>query len=264
MHYHRTLFRIWSGSPRESLAGSGSKVELNREFPHSFVHFQLTLEGEGVFEKEGVKRVVPPGKAFIGFAPENARFYPSPKKKQAWTFAWIKFPGELAEHVFKEVREVLGPVFNLDPKSPAGVEFLKLAEATARRSFRDGFTASEKAYSFIMTLGRQELMPAAKRETHFKDNVKYMIENFREPFTVREIAARAGMTREHFTRVFLEKRKLPPGILLRNLRLDHAQKLIDETRYPLPQIATESGFRNLRQFRYAYRERFGRLPPVRR
>jgi transcriptional regulator GlxA family with amidase domain len=59
---------------------------------------------------------------------------------------------------------------------------------------------------------------------------------------VKQIAQEAGMSREHFTRIFADRMGQSPGVFLRGLRVSEAATLLRETSLPLREISMRSGF----------------------
>ena len=65
----------------------------------------------------------------------------------------------------------------------------------------------------------------------------YVERHFREPLTVTQLADRAGLSREHFTREFQRHTAQPPGRFLRERRADSAAKLLVQTSWSRPSAA---------------------------
>ena len=74
------------------------------------------------------------------------------------------------------------------------------------------------------------------------------------------LAARANMSRSHFSRTFHAVAGIPLRDYVRDLRLKHAQELMRGSRLSLTSIATASGFYDLPHFNKAFRHRFGMSP----
>jgi AraC-like DNA-binding protein len=257
---HQTLFRQSTASVLDVRKDASEIVSMKREEWKDETILMLTLRGNGILTHKGRRRMLSAGRAFIGIGMEDSTHGPDPDFPMAWETAWIRFPGLLAIDLWGKLRNITGPVLPLPLESPAGLQFMKLAERTAQRRFLDEYEASSVAYAFFMTLQKQVLKPLARGENSFRSTISFMLRNFKEPFTINELARRANLSREHFSRLFLERRGSRPAIFLRNLRLDHARKLMNSTSLSLRQLAIESGFRNLRQFKYAYRERYHEWP----
>lgn len=77
---------------------------------------------------------------------------------------------------------------------------------------------------------------------------------------VEELARKAGMSRSTLHRL-LRKNGLPDaGRLMRQTRLENAQRLLDDGQHSIAGAAMESGFQSLSSFYRAYGRRYGRPP----
>jgi AraC family transcriptional regulator of adaptative response / DNA-3-methyladenine glycosylase II len=77
---------------------------------------------------------------------------------------------------------------------------------------------------------------------------------------VEDLATRVGLGARHLSRLFVEHVGVSPIAVAITRRLHFAKQLIDETRWPITQVAMASGFRSLRRFNEAYREAFACSP----
>jgi AraC family transcriptional regulator of adaptative response / DNA-3-methyladenine glycosylase II len=75
-----------------------------------------------------------------------------------------------------------------------------------------------------------------------------------------EFASRFGLTARHLRRLFTAEIGKTPRQLAQESRLNLARKLISETDLSLAQVALASGFRSVRRFNEAFKERFHRSP----
>src|SRR5262249_7282120 len=86
------------------------------------------------------------------------------------------------------------------------------------------------------------------------------IVNSNGSLTIKEIVARHGISREHFTRVFSARHKMPPARYIARVRLARAIELLGATQLPVAAIAKQCGFGAKQSlFRWMQRET-GRLP----
>jgi AraC-like DNA-binding protein len=88
----------------------------------------------------------------------------------------------------------------------------------------------------------------------------FLIEQFREPITLSQIATVAAMTPPGFSRYFRRTTGRNVSVFLNELRVDHAAQLLAETDRTIADIALGSGFPTLSNFNRRFRERLG-LPP---
>lgn len=81
-----------------------------------------------------------------------------------------------------------------------------------------------------------------------------------EMLDVESLSEELGVTSRHLRRVFQEEVGVSPKELADLNRLNFAQKLIQETKLGLTEIALASGFNSLRRFNDAYKKRYHRSP----
>jgi transcriptional regulator GlxA family with amidase domain len=76
------------------------------------------------------------------------------------------------------------------------------------------------------------------------------------------LAAVAGVTPRHLTRLFVAHTGQPPGRYVRRARIEAAAHLAGSTALSLPAIATRCGFGSAETLRQAFVQRYG-MPPSR-
>ncbi|MGQ4515723.1 cupin domain-containing protein [Streptomyces sp. DW26H14] len=80
------------------------------------------------------------------------------------------------------------------------------------------------------------------------------------PWTVQRLSRTAGLSRSAFTRRFTTLVGRPPMAYLTDVRLEHAGRLLRETRSPLAAIASEVGYSTEFAFATAFRRAYGISP----
>jgi len=75
-----------------------------------------------------------------------------------------------------------------------------------------------------------------------------------------QFAEKFGVTARHLRRLFVQEIGKTPKQFYQEQRLNLARKMIVETRLPITEIAFESGFRSLRRFNEAFKNRFSKAP----
>ncbi|HYG69291.1 MAG TPA: Ada metal-binding domain-containing protein, partial [Anaeromyxobacteraceae bacterium] len=74
------------------------------------------------------------------------------------------------------------------------------------------------------------------------------------------LAASLGVTGRHLRRAVEAELGVPPVAIAQTHRLARAKRLLHDSALPLAEVALASGFRSVRRFNAAFRERFGRAP----
>lgn len=80
--------------------------------------------------------------------------------------------------------------------------------------------------------------------------------------TAAALAAGAGVSERHLTRLFIEHLGQPPGRFVRNARTEAAAHLLASTSLPVPDVAARCGFGSPETLRQAFVSRYG-IPPSR-
>ena len=90
----------------------------------------------------------------------------------------------------------------------------------------------------------------------------HVVAHLREPLTVGDLAAVAGMSTRHFARAFTPWAGTTPHEFVESARLDSARSLLEATAQPLKTIAWACGFASTDRMRLAFVRRLG-VTPVR-
>lgn len=214
---------------------------------YEFVIIQYTQKGEGLFRIGEREYPVPAGHAFIAIVPEDSQYQYPAASKDDWEFGWINFEGHMTIRLWRELRAQFGPVIPLPPRSRAVVLFEELTRRVASARFEDRFSESLAAYEFYLEVWRQ-LSGDAPPEANLLEFVSFQCRNhLSKALTVKELADRARMSREHFSRLFRIQTGHTPARYLRDFRLSEARKLIASTRLSRKEVAIRCGFFSSRQ-----------------
>jgi AraC family transcriptional regulator len=88
----------------------------------------------------------------------------------------------------------------------------------------------------------------------------YLIRHLTEDVGLAQLADHCHVSIFHFSRLFKAVLNTTPHHYLAELRLNHAQLLLQSTQVSVTQVAYQSGFNSLEHFVTAYRQRFGHTP----
>ncbi|WP_235035528.1 GlxA family transcriptional regulator [Roseomonas sp. 18066] len=101
---------------------------------------------------------------------------------------------------------------------------------------------------------------AASHDADFAALLGWMSEHLSADLRVEALAARAGLSPRSFARAFLSRTGQTPARAVERLRLEAAQRLLQEGRLPLGAIAHHCGFGDDERMRRAFQRRTGRAP----
>lgn len=88
----------------------------------------------------------------------------------------------------------------------------------------------------------------------------YMLANFNENIGLQQLADHCCVSMFHFSRIFKAVMKVSPHYYLSEIRLNHAKVLLENTKYPVTQVALQCGYNSVEHFATAYKARFERRP----
>jgi AraC-like DNA-binding protein len=89
---------------------------------------------------------------------------------------------------------------------------------------------------------------------------RFILEHIYETLRVGRLAEHCGVGQRTLEKAFIDLRGLTPVAHIRNLRLDHARRALDEGDASVAQVAARFGFRSFTTFALEYRKRFGVAP----
>lgn len=226
-----------------------------------FVILQWTHSGEGVYENNRRAQRVLKDHAFLAIVTERSSYYYPPDGREPWVFSWINWYGNFACNLFRKFQERFGSVIPLSPRGGAAAALRRLLKPAIRTAAQDRSQVSMDAYAFALEWWREAAAPMRGSENRLSRAVQFCRQHFREPLGVKEIAHEAGMSREHFSRIFIKEMDQPPATFLRHLRVNEAALLLRETELPLREIAMRSGFYSARHLMRTF-QRVHRLGPA--
>ena len=94
--------------------------------------------------------------------------------------------------------------------------------------------------------------------------VRLMEANLEEPLPTLELALAAGISLRELERLFRRWLGTTPGAYYRQLRLERARSLLQQSAHSVTEIALACGFGSLASFSRAYKARFGQPPSASR
>ena len=234
-----------------------------RRGPGEFALFQYTLGGQGSLIYEGTPMTVAPGHVMLLHFPHDHRYFLPADGK--WEFFWIVLNGGIVVRTWQAAVRRLGPVVKLSPQS----ELLRTAQALCasvlQSRVQTPWQASARAYELTMALA-SEAFPGeqARSRSQRSPAVQRAMDLARvvtpQPVRVEQMAAAAGYSRHHFSRLFRASEGITPEQYLIQQRLRQAARLLQTTTAPLKVIGPQCGFADVAYFSRAFRKGFGMWP----
>lgn len=119
-----------------------------------------------------------------------------------------------------------------------------------------------RRFSNIQLIPRQSTMIHRVEDEVISKALVYIGENVESPFSVRDLQKHTGVSRRTLELKFHEVLGRTPLIEMRRQRVEHAKKLLAETRDSIGRISERCGFKSATRFCIVFREQTGMRPLV--
>lgn len=229
-----------------------------------FVLMQYTLRGWGLLDYEGVRHKATPGTAMLLHFPHDNR-YRLPPESEMWEFVYVCLNGRELVRLWRELVGRAGPLVGLNPDAGSVKALCEIFRGSCEGLFANPFDNSAAAYGLAMAL-LKDLAPraseaaAAEKPEAVRQAIEFCRGKVSSPIGVGDMAAAAGLSRHHFSRVFSKAQGIPPASFLKDLRLKEAAKLLQTSRLSIKEVGDACGFGDSSYFCRVFRESFGMTP----
>jgi AraC-like DNA-binding protein len=225
-----------------------------------FTILQHTTSGAGNLRYENRNYRLGPGDTMVLIVPHNHRYWLEPGGH--WEFFWLSMNGEEALRIHRDIIDASGPVVRLATETVErlATSCLRLVDGGASTSGR----ASSIAYEATMAL-HDDVFGAHPAPDELRGAMRpvtaHIEANLGRPLPVGELAGVAGMSRAHFSRIFVASEGLPPAEYVLERRLETAARLLVRGAVQsVKEIAILTGFADPNYFAKAFRRRYGLSP----
>ncbi|WP_416797395.1 helix-turn-helix domain-containing protein [Ciceribacter azotifigens] len=224
-----------------------------------FTVLQHTIGGRGNLRYENRTMQVRPGETLLLLVPHNHRYWL--ERNETWAFFWISMNGEEALRIHRSILAMTGPVLRLQPET-----IDQLAHCCHRlvTGAETPGAASAVAYEAAMALYDDVFgsHPTFAQEYRALQHVLSHIESHLDQrLAVGELAAVAGLSRAHFSRIFTASEGLPPAEFVLQKRLRRAAKLLTKAaEMPIKEVSALCGFEDPNYFSKVFRRLYGTSP----
>lgn len=221
---------------------------------------QLAVAGSILVRDAAGDRPVPPG-SLIVFCYGDPIHYGQPDPLvEHHACRWVAFRGAgLAEHL-RALTARHGPILQPGLDHPLADQLERLIVLADPQRPASPTRLAESIHHFVMSLHDfaenrlwRELSPAEQA-------IRAVLQQPNHPWSIKEIAARYQVSREHFSRLFQQRVGRSAHAFLTEARQRRALALLKQTRLPLPEIARQSGYANAHTLARHVRDATGRSP----
>ena len=144
--------------------------------------------------------------------------------------------------------------------------FRRLTEAAKRGSLADFLTVKscliELVAEYIRRSNADKSGVSMKKSPRLERLLRYIHENLEKPLSNQLLADVFYTHPTHFVRAFREETGETPARYIRNLRLETAKQLLEETALTVIEIASRVGYPDPAHFSRIFRQRYGMSPAM--
>ena len=220
--------------------------------------FQVVEHGQvELHDPHGVRHEARSGEAFVFRNGEASTYQLPPGNRMPYRTRWLAFEGAgLADHWDVITRR--DRIFGMTPDLEAS--FNRLGELADPRVRCDACTMALAVHGFVMLL----ISNARERERETLSPVERAIDelmaNPAAPWSLKALADRHAISREHLTRVFQQRLGQAPGSWLNQQRVTKALQLLSQTDISIKDVAIQAGFSSTHTLARQIREATGESP----
>ncbi|NTF33876.1 AraC family transcriptional regulator [Rhizobium skierniewicense] len=255
----QTLHTMPTSSGYEIRHGSGYDWDGRKRGQTPFTVLQYCISGQGNLRYENKTHRIGPGETLLLLVPHNHRYWL--EENGRWEFFWISMNGEEALRIQQAILAVTGPVIRLKPET-----INQLAHCCSRlvNGAETPGAASAVAYEAAMVLYDDVFgsHPSFGGEYRTMQQVlSYIDSHLDQSLSVNDLAAVAGLSRAHFSRIFAANEGLPPAEFVLQRRLRRAAKLLTTApNLPIKEVSVRCGFDDPNYFSKVFRRLYSINP----
>lgn len=222
---------------------------------------QISMEGQIVLvdHADGSSQIVPSQSVLLMIHGEATSYGKIDQTRDHYNCEWASFMGAgLIEH-FELIRSLSGPIIPHAASLilPTMRRLNWIANPHSRSTATELATACHNLLMMVYDLARTghiQRQPAVDRA------IEAILNQPLNPWSMKEIADRYDVSREHLSRIFTERRGESPAKYLNRMRTQHAINLLRNTSISVSEIAAQSGFTSTQTMARQVQRRTGQSP----
>ena len=181
------------------------------------------------------------GEAFLFRYGEDTTYGFPANNTLPYRSTWISLEGAGLPDHWDLLRRVIGsPIIPVsDDLRVAMTRLAALAEPQARC---DPTTMATAVYAFVMQLVTSGRERVRSHQPPVERAIDDLLANPAAPWSLKEVAERHSVSREHLTRAFQQRMGQPPAAWLNHARIVKARHLLSQTDLSMSAIAIQAGF----------------------
>lgn len=225
--------------------------------------FQMTLQGEGVFEDDRGVHPLPQGAAFLceSHDPRIAYRYPE-AGIQPWEFVYMSFGGEGVTRMVRDFGEQETRVLHLDPSQSAIKHLIRMAATGGSTLFLERPDALRLVLEILAVALPSHVegsVPAAEvRVKQVQTRIEELMEQGR--VDLGQLSAEVGMSPSALCRFYRDQTGESPYQYIRRKQMLVACQWLLESEWTIKEVAERLGFSSASNFIRSFKQIIGLTP----
>lgn len=224
----------------------------------SFMIHYIT-EGRGIYKVNNKIYHLKRGDAFL-IRPGEEIFYQA-DQSNPWCYGWIGMQGVKIEAYLKRTTFATTPVIHYSKDDQLSFLYIKMQKAyTSGSNSRDLLLNSvlyELLHFLVDNFPNNECKNSNTEEDYVQEAINYCFTNLDKKIQVSDIAVHLGLNRSYLARLFKKNVGVSLKKYILKIKLNEADKLLNETTLPINIIARSIGFDDPLYFSRLYKEKKG-------
>ncbi|HEY3322838.1 MAG TPA: AraC family transcriptional regulator [Planctomycetota bacterium] len=235
-------------------------LEQRDRKPDGVVLFQYTLRGMMVYRDADGTRSVPAGCAVLLISGENTGYGFTRQVKEPYETLWLSFSGAgMAEH-WSAIRARFGAVVQLGQRCSVIDHAKRLCQFERPKNLSELVQRASDIHAFVRHLYAFLETASLSGKSPVERAVDELLNCPDGNVALKAVASQYGVSREHLTRVFVERQGLPPSRYLARAKITRATSLLTETKLTVAAVAQQCGFGSKQSLIRWMRREIGCLP----
>ncbi len=214
--------------------------------PYFLLH--LIKSGKGAIERNGEVTPLSAGEMFLIYPDETTLYYSD--ETDPLEYRWISFYGSKAEELIQKTTPFLHSTYQR-----SGYMVLKTA---LERKIGDEIGLLATLFEVLNCI---KFLPENNAEPDaVATAVRYIEDNYFNPFDVSELSKQLNYSRAYFSTLFKNQTGETPYHYLNKIRMEHAKEYLKISKKPIEEIAFSVGFSSLDRFSTLFKKYEGVSP----
>jgi AraC-like DNA-binding protein len=253
---------LWmGGAGQETRSDMSYYYDSSKRSDRQHVVLQYTLRGQGFYQREGKRSVLPPGWMWVDVIPGNFEYGYHSGSPLPYELVFVSLIGPDAMAWHQRLTDSFGHVLNVGLDSLVGSQLLAIAHARDSGRMPDRYVQSGMLYQVLMTIFSTLNRTRLSTSPRVMQAIQLISKHAVNPdFGVNALAERMDCSREHLARLFLSATGVSPSDYLLQHRLRRVAQALRSGNEKLETIARRCGFSGANYLVRAFRQRVGTTP----